>query len=70
MILDLKWIHLCFVCGVAMNQDFPVIWIKVAADPTKQEGLAILSQYLLMWKELFRREFHGLDQLLHVRGDL
>ena len=50
-ILSLKWLHLLLVCGFSTNKEVPVIWSEVAAAPTKEEGLAILSQYLFMGME-------------------
>ena len=46
-ISPLKWVHRRFFCGVAMDTEVPEIWGEVAANPTKEEGLAVLSQYLL-----------------------
>ena len=43
----LKWMHLCFVCGVATDAEVPAIWEEVVDAPTKQEGLAVLLQDLL-----------------------
>ena len=36
----------------------------------KNEGLSVLSQYLLTGIESCRRDFHGHVQLLHMRGAL
>ena len=69
-ILSPKQIYLQFFCGISTNKEITVIWIKVAAEPTKQEGLAILSQYLLSGMESCRRDFHGHTQLLRGGGAL
>ena len=38
--------------------------------PSKQEGIAILSQYILTGMELCCRDFHCHAKLLHVEGGL
>ena len=54
------------VCGVATNAEVPGIWQEVAAASTRQEGLALLVQYLLSGMNVCRRDFHGHADLLHV----
>ena len=67
-ISPLKCIHLHFFCGVITDAVVPNIWGEVAASPAKQEGLYVLSQYLLTGMESCRRDFHGHAQLHHVGG--
>ena len=55
---------------VATDREPPPIWGEVAADPSKQEGLAFLSHYLITGMELCRHDFHGHTQLLHTGGAL
>jgi hypothetical protein len=62
----LKWLHLRMICGVSTNAEIPRIWMEVAAASTRQEGLALLVQYLLSGMATCRREFHGHADLLHV----
>ena len=62
----LKWLHLRMICGVATNAEIPRIWMEVAAASTRQEGLALLVQYLLSGMATCRWEFHGHADLLHV----
>lgn len=65
-ISPMKWLHLRMVCGVATNAEVPEIWSQVAAAPTKQEGLAILVQYLMSGMQICRHDFMGHTDLLHV----
>ena len=65
-ISPMKWLHLRMVCGVATNAEVPDIWSQVAAAPTKQEGLAILVQYLMSGMQICRHDFMGHADLLHV----
>ena len=44
------------------------MWGKVEADPYKQEGLAILSHYLIVEMYLRRCDFHDHTQLFHIKG--
>ena len=66
----LKWLHLRFVCEIATDAEVPTIWSGVATAKTKQEGISILSQYLLMWMELCHRNLHMRAKILHVGGAL
>ena len=54
------------VCGVATNAEVLEIWADIADAPTRQEGLATLVQYLMAGMQVFRREFIGHADLLHV----
>ena len=65
-ISKLKWLHLRMVCGVATNTDVPKIWSDVAAAPNKQEGLVTLVQYLMSGMSVFRCNFLGHADPLHV----
>ena len=61
----LKLLHLRFICGVATNAEIPVICFKVHACTTKQVGLALLVQHLMVgmgtcWHQLF-----GHSNILH-----
>ena len=67
-ISPLKWLHLQFFCSIATDTEELDIWGEVAASPTNQEELAILSQYLLTGMESCQREFHGHVKLLQVGG--
>ena len=54
----LKLLHLRFIYGVATNAEIPVICFKVQACTTKQVGLALLVQHLMVgmgtcWHQLF-----------------
>ena len=54
------------VYGVATNADVAEIWPNVAASPIKQEGLATLVQYLMSSMWVFRQDFMGHANLLHI----
>ena len=43
-----------------------MIWVEVAAASTRQEGLALLVQYLLSGMATYRCDFHEHVDLLHV----
>ena len=62
----MKWLHLRMVCGVSTNAEVPGIWSDVAAAHSKQEGLALLVQYLMSGMQVCRRDFMGHADLLHV----
>ena len=54
------------ICGVATNTYVPKIWSDIAASPIKQEGLAILVQYLMSGMTVCYRDFLGRADLLRV----
>ena len=66
MMSPLKLIHLRFICRVATNAKIPRIWIEVCWAPTKASALAVLFQYLWVGREVFRRDFFGSADMLHV----
>ena len=35
-ISPLKWMHLCFVCGITMDAEVPVFWGEVVTAPIKK----------------------------------
>ena len=62
---DLKLLHLRMICGVSTNGGIPTIWGEVAAAPNKQQGLAMLVQYLMGDMASCRRTYMGHSDLLH-----
>ena len=50
-ISPLKWLHLCFVCGVTMDTEVTAIWEELVAATINQKGLAVLSHYFLTGME-------------------
>ena len=68
--MSLKCLHLRFDYGVATIREVTVFWSEIVEAPTKQEGISILSQYLLMWMELCHRNLHMRAKILHVGGAL
>ena len=65
-IYPMKWVHLRLVCGVGTQLDVSEIWADLVAAPTKQEGLAILVQYSISGMLVYRWDFIGHANLLHV----
>ena len=50
-----------------MDREVPFpIWVERGLVPSKQEGIAILYQYVVTGINEFRHYFHGHSQLLHV----
>ena len=66
----LKRLHLRFICGVTKNAEISWIWLEVFRAPTKAAALEVLSKYLWARREVFRRDFFGSTDMLHVCGSL
>ena len=49
-----------------MDMEVLSIWVEMATVPSKQKGIAVFSQYLVMGVEKCRRGFHGHAQLHHM----
>ena len=66
----MKLLHLHFICRVSTNAEITRIWLEVFRAPTKAAALEVLYQYLWAGRKVFRRDFFGSADMLHVCGYL
>ena len=65
-ISGLKWLHLCMICSIATDTKIPRIWMEVAAMSTRQEGLTLLVQYILLDITTYHKNFNDHADIIHM----